>query len=119
MFAVRVELREAIVDYLRISRGIDCQPEQVFITHACGLVALILHALASRETDVIEDPAFTDLPDCHLADVEILPVRLMTMDGYHKRIQNYPLCPDNTSTKVRWVWRSLSAQASDTGMGRS
>lgn len=26
-------LREAIVDYLRVSRGIDCQPEQVFITH--------------------------------------------------------------------------------------
>ncbi len=24
-------LREAIVDYLRVSRGIDCQPEQVFI----------------------------------------------------------------------------------------
>ena len=53
-------LREAIVDYLRVSRGIDCQPEQVFITHGyAASIALILHALAKPGNGMwIEDPGF-------------------------------------------------------------
>lgn len=53
-------LRRAIVDYLLFSRGIECRPEQVFITsgYARGM-GLILDAL-SRPGDAIwmEDPGY-------------------------------------------------------------
>lgn len=60
-------LREAIVDYLRVSRGIDCQPEQVFITHGyAASMALILHALAQPGDGMwMEDRLSADSPDCH------------------------------------------------------
>jgi GntR family transcriptional regulator/MocR family aminotransferase len=53
-------LRQAIVDYLRYSRSIDCQPEQVFITSGfAASMATLLRAL-SRPGDGmwVEDPGF-------------------------------------------------------------
>ncbi|EMH4163566.1 PLP-dependent aminotransferase family protein [Pluralibacter gergoviae] len=54
------ELRRAIVDYLLFSRGIECRPEQVYITsgYAAGMT-LILDTLA-RPGDAIwmEDPGY-------------------------------------------------------------
>lgn len=53
-------LREAIVDYLRVSRGIESQPEQVFITHGyAASMSLILRALAEPGDGMwMEDPGF-------------------------------------------------------------
>lgn len=53
-------LRQAIVDYLRFSRSIDCQPEQVFITAGYGMaMTLIMRALAQPGDGIwLEDPGF-------------------------------------------------------------
>lgn len=78
-----VALREAIVDYLRISRGIDCQPEQVFITHGyAASIALILHALAKPGNGMwIEDPGFPLIRPIVTAMMwKFCLCRLMTMD---------------------------------------
>lgn len=89
-----VALREAIVDYLRISRGIDCQPEQVFITHGyAASIALILHALAKPGNGMwIEDPGFPLIrPIVTRHDVEILPVPVDDNGlDITSGIQNYP-----------------------------
>ena len=87
-------LREAIVDYLRVSRGIDCQPEQVFITHGyAASIALILHALAKPGNGMwIEDPGFPLIrPIVTRHDVEILPVPVDDNGlDITSGIQNYP-----------------------------
>ena len=89
-----VALREAIVDYLRVSRGIDCQPEQVFITHGyAASIALILHALAKPGNGMwIEDPGFPLIrPIVTRHDVEILPVPVDDNGlDITSGIQNYP-----------------------------
>ncbi|HKS33152.1 MAG TPA: PLP-dependent aminotransferase family protein [Enterobacteriaceae bacterium] len=53
-------LRQAIVDYLRFSRSIDCQPEQIFITSGyAASVRLILQTLAAPGDGIwMEDPGF-------------------------------------------------------------
>ena len=53
-------LRQAIVDYLRVSRSIDCLPEQIFITSGyAASMTLILRALAKPGDGMwIEDPGF-------------------------------------------------------------
>lgn len=53
-------LREAIVDYLRVSRSIECLPEQVFITSGyASSMTLILRALAKPGEGMwVEDPGF-------------------------------------------------------------
>lgn len=53
-------LRQAIVEYLRLSRSIECQPEQVFITSGyAASMSLILRALEGREQGMwVEDPGF-------------------------------------------------------------
>ena len=87
-------MREAIVDYLRVSRGIDCQPEQVFITHGyAASIALILHALAKPGNGMwIEDPGFPLIrPIVTRHDVEILPVPVDDNGlDITSGIQNYP-----------------------------
>ncbi|WDB99052.1 PLP-dependent aminotransferase family protein [Escherichia albertii] len=87
-------LREAIVDYLRVSRGIDCQPEQVFITHGyAASMTLILHALAKPGDGMwMEDPGFPLIrPIITRHGVEILPVPVDDngLDAT-SGIQNYP-----------------------------
>lgn len=87
-------LREAIVDYLRVSRGIDCQPEQVFITHGyAASMALILHALAQPGDGMwMEDPGFPLIrPIVTRHGVEILPVPVDDNGlDVTSGIQNYP-----------------------------
>jgi GntR family transcriptional regulator/MocR family aminotransferase len=53
-------LRQAIVEYLRLSRSIECQPEQVFITSGyAASMSLILRALEGRGQGMwVEDPGF-------------------------------------------------------------
>ncbi|MGO2391193.1 MocR-like pyridoxine biosynthesis transcription factor PdxR [Halomonas sp. AOP12-C2-37] len=53
-------LREAIVNYVRISRGLNCAPEQVFITSGYkSSLALILQALSTNNDKVVfEDPGY-------------------------------------------------------------
>nr|WP_318385128.1 PLP-dependent aminotransferase family protein [uncultured Enterobacter sp.] len=53
-------LRQAIVEYLRVSRSIDCTPEQVFITSSYAQsVSLILRTLAEPGEGMwVEDPGF-------------------------------------------------------------
>lgn len=53
-------LRQAIADYLRFSRSIDCQPEQIFMTSGyAASMRLILQTLASPGDGFwLEDPGF-------------------------------------------------------------
>ncbi len=87
-------LRRATVDYLRVSRGIDCQPEQVFITHGyAASMALILHALAQPGDGMwMEDPGFPLIrPIVTRHGVEILPVPVDDNGlDVTSGIQNYP-----------------------------
>lgn len=87
-------LREAIVDYLRVSRGIDCQPEQVFITHGyAASMTLILHALAKPGDGMwMEDPGFPLIrPIVTRHGVEILPVPVDDNGlDVTSGMQNYP-----------------------------
>lgn len=70
-------LRQAIVDYLRVSRSIDCQPEQIFITSSYGMsMALILRTLAQPGDGMwVEDPGFPLIrPTIAREQVQQLPV---------------------------------------------
>lgn len=70
-------LKLAIVDYLRFSRGIDCLPEQVFITPGYqAAVHLLLAALAAPDDEVwIEDPGYPIIrPALTRAGVKLLPI---------------------------------------------
>lgn len=53
-------LRQAIVEYLRISRSIECIPEQVFITSGyAASMSMILRALGGEGQGMwVEDPGF-------------------------------------------------------------
>ncbi|MCE9888274.1 PLP-dependent aminotransferase family protein [Kluyvera intermedia] len=53
-------LRQALVEYLRLSRSIECEAEQVFITSGyASSMSLILQSLGGRgETMWVEDPGF-------------------------------------------------------------
>lgn len=53
-------LRQALVEYLRLSRSIECEAEQVFITSGYSAsMSLILQSLGGRgETMWVEDPGF-------------------------------------------------------------
>ncbi|WPU23947.1 PLP-dependent aminotransferase family protein [Cedecea neteri] len=53
-------LKQAIVDYLRFSRSIDCQPEQIFITSGFQAgIALVLATLARPGDGIwLEDPGY-------------------------------------------------------------
>lgn len=55
-----LSLRAALVEYLRFSRSIECQPEQVFITTGyAASMTLILQTLGQRGDKIwLEDPGF-------------------------------------------------------------
>jgi len=55
-----IALRQALVEYLRLSRSIECEAEQVFITSGyAASMSLILQSLGGRgETMWVEDPGF-------------------------------------------------------------
>lgn len=55
-----IRLRQAIVDYLRLSRSIDCQPDQVLITGSyAASMNLILRTLAQPGQHMwMEDPGY-------------------------------------------------------------
>lgn len=82
-------LRQAIVEYLRLSRSIECQPEQVFITSGyAASMSLILRALAGRGQGVwVEDPGFP----------LIRPV--IAQEG----VNMYPIPVDNEGMDVEWA----------------
>lgn len=70
-------LRQAIVEYLRLSRSIECQPEQVFITSGyAASMSLILRALEGRGQGMwVEDPGFPLIrPVIAQERVNLLPV---------------------------------------------
>lgn len=70
-------LRQAIADYLRFSRSIECQPEQIFITSGYAQsMRLILQTLASPGEGMwVEDPGFPLIsPAIDREEVERLPV---------------------------------------------
>ncbi|KLV65893.1 PLP-dependent aminotransferase family protein [Citrobacter murliniae] len=70
-------LRQAIVDYLRVSRSIECLPEQVFITSGyAASMTLILRALAKPGEGMwVEDPGFPLIrPVVAQERVEMMPV---------------------------------------------
>ncbi len=70
-------LRQAIADYLRFSRSIECQPEQIFITSGYAQsMSLILQTLASPgDGKWVEDPGIPLIsPDIDGEGVQRLPV---------------------------------------------
>ncbi|WP_213133438.1 MocR-like pyridoxine biosynthesis transcription factor PdxR [Citrobacter sp. FP75] len=70
-------LRQAIVDYLRVSRSIECLPEQVFITSGyAASMTLILRALAKPGEGMwVEDPGFPLIrPVVTQEQVALMPV---------------------------------------------
>jgi len=70
-------LKQAIAEYLRFSRGIDCQPEQVFITSGYqAAINLVLAALAEPGDGVwLEDPGYPIIrPVFSRAGMKLLPV---------------------------------------------
>lgn len=78
-------LRQAIVDYLRFSRSIDCQPEQIFITSGyAASITLILQTLASPGDGLwYEDPGFPlirPVIEAHQIALNPVPVDEQGMD---------------------------------------
>ncbi|KRP62455.1 PLP-dependent aminotransferase family protein [Pseudomonas trivialis] len=72
-------LRDSVCAYLQLSRGVDCSPEQVFITAGYqGALRLVGRTLIKPEDEVwIEDPCFP--PNRHLLTqmgAKLVPVRV-------------------------------------------
>ncbi|WP_261276593.1 MocR-like pyridoxine biosynthesis transcription factor PdxR [Serratia entomophila] len=71
------ELREAIANYLHLSRGIDCRPEQIFICAGYpALLDLIADTLLQAGDEVwLEDPGYpVTLPLLRAAGMRPVPV---------------------------------------------
>ncbi len=70
-------LRQALANYLAISRGVNAEPEQVFITAGFqGALSMIIQCLASAEDQIwCEDPGYFRARDClnHIG-VSVIPV---------------------------------------------
>ena len=87
-------LRQAIVDYLRVSRSIECQPEQIFITSGyAASMTLILRALSQPGEGMwVEDPGFPLIhPEVAQERIELMPVAV-DADGLDvcAGIRDYP-----------------------------
>ncbi|SUX59442.1 GntR family transcriptional regulator [Citrobacter braakii] len=87
-------LRQAIVDYLRVSRSIECQPEQIFITSGyAASMTLILRALSQPGEGMwVEDPGFPLIhPVVAQERIELMPVSV-DADGLDvcAGIRDYP-----------------------------
>lgn len=87
-------LRQAIVDYLRVSRSIECLPEQVFITSGyAASMMLILRALSTPGEGMwVEDPGFPLIrPVVAQESVVLMPVAV-DADGLDVSagIRDYP-----------------------------
>ncbi|MCY1518948.1 HTH-type transcriptional regulatory protein GabR [compost metagenome] len=70
-------LREAIAAYLRVSRGVACQPAQVFVTGGYrASLALVARTLLAKDDRVwIEDPGYAPTRDVlHSAGHRVVPV---------------------------------------------
>lgn len=72
-------LRESVSAYLQLSRGVDCSPEQVFITAGYqGALTLLGRTMLEPEDEVwVEDPCFP--PSRHLLGqmgARLVPVRV-------------------------------------------
>jgi GntR family transcriptional regulator/MocR family aminotransferase len=70
-------LREQIVNYLSIARGIACGAEQIFITAGfCGALGLLTRALLQRGDQVwIEDPGYLRTRDAlRVAEMQLAPI---------------------------------------------
>lgn len=70
-------LRQAIAEYLRFSRGIDCLPEQIFITAGYqAAINLVLTTLAQPGDGVwLEDPSYPIIrPVLSRAGMKLLPI---------------------------------------------
>lgn len=77
LFGGATVLREAIAGYLRVSRGIDCMPQQVFVTSGYReTLNLVLHTLVSAGDKAwIEDPGYA--PTKHVLSgygLDLIPV---------------------------------------------
>jgi len=87
----RIELREAIANYLLKTRGVDCSPEQIIITsgatQALTLVAKLL--LNQAATAIMEDPITEDIQTIFkTAGATIYPV---PVDAYGMQTSLLPL----------------------------
>ena len=104
----RPELRAAIAAYLRVHRGVVCDPDQIVVTSGTTqAVAVLGSALASGgRTVVVEDPVTNDIPrilkrsgaaptpvplDGEGIQVERLPVRPIPAFVYITPSHHYPL----------------------------
>lgn len=77
LFGGATPLREAIAGYLRVSRGIDCVPQQVFITSGYRetLDLLLRTLLAPGDKVWVEDPGYEPTRNVlRKAAVELVPV---------------------------------------------
>lgn len=59
-------LRQALANYLAISRGVNAEPEEIFITRGFrGALAMITHCLATVGNKIwLEDPGYFHAKDC-------------------------------------------------------
>lgn len=100
-------LRQAIVDYLRLSRSIDCQPEQVLITsNYATSMDLILRTLAQPGQHMwMEDPGYPfirPVVEARQLVVDAIPVDEQGMDigwgqRYHAQARFALLTPAHQS----------------------
>ncbi|MBV1881472.1 MAG: PLP-dependent aminotransferase family protein [Pseudomonadales bacterium] len=70
-------LRQAIANYLAISRGVNTEPEQIFITSGFqGALSTIVQCLSSAEDQIwCEDPGYFRARDClNQLGVPVIPV---------------------------------------------
>ena len=70
-------LREALANYLAISRGVNAEPEQIFITAGFqGALSMIIQCLSKAGDKVwCEDPGYFRARDCfHQLGMNVIPV---------------------------------------------
>lgn len=85
----RIELREAIADYLRRARGMSATAEQIVIGSGSEyLYSLVVELLGRSRRYAIESPSYNKIEEVYRAK-EIEPMRL-------------PLCEDGIESEALW-----------------